>query len=146
DVGSARELHDAIEDHYPIVLTRDIGKGRSWLKQKARGSERCGLVASSGTMRLKPEGINVKGSIDPATWFLNHKSDVRSSYYLEDVATEFDIQGLELDWTGVCWDADFRRHKSTWELYLFKGTRWQKVNDPSRRVYLANCYRVLLTR
>jgi hypothetical protein len=146
DVDLALGLHCAIEKDYPLALTRDIGQVREWLRRKARGTERYGLVASSGAIRLKPEGLNVKTAIDPVTWFLNDKDDIRSSYYLEDVATEFDIQGLELDWTGVCWDADFRRENNEWGLYAFKGTRWQDVNDQFRRTYLANAYRVLLTR
>lgn len=146
DVDLALGLYGAIKEVYPITLTRDIGQARAWLRKNARGSERSGLVASSGAIRLKPEGINVKTGIDPITWFLNDKDDIRSSYYLEDAATEFDIQGLELDWTGVCWDADFRREGNAWGLYAFKGTRWQGVNDQYRRVYLANAYRVLLTR
>lgn len=146
EIDLARDLYSTIEKDYPIILTRDIGCARDWLREKARGSERYGLVASSGAIRLKPEGINVKAGINPITWFLNDKHDIRSSYYVEDPATEFDIQGLELDWTGVCWDADFRREGSKWSLYAFKGTRWQDVNDQYRRVYLANTYRVLLTR
>jgi hypothetical protein len=146
DVESAHELYGAIQEDYPITLTRDIGRAREWLRQAARGTERYGFVASSGAIRLKPEGINVKNAIDPITWFLNNRDDIRSSYYLEDVATEFDIQGLELDWTGVCWDADFRREENKWGLYAFKGTRWQDIHDDYRRVYLANAYRVLLTR
>ncbi len=131
---------------YHMALTRDLSKARSWLRQHARGTERLGLVASSGAMRLKPEGIHVKSKIDPANWFLNGKEDIRSSYYLEDVATEFDIQGLELDWTGLCWDADLRMQSDEWAHYNFKGTKWQNVKDRYRRVYLANAYRVLLTR
>ena len=142
----ARGLYDAIRKDYPIFLTREIGQVREWLRKKATGSERYGIVASSGAIRLKPEGINVKAGIDPVTWFLNYKDDIRSSYYLEDVATEFDIQGLELDWIGIIWDADFRREGNDWGLYAFKGTRWQNVNDQYRHVYLANAYRVLLTR
>ena len=84
--------------------------------------------------------------IDPVNWFLNDQQDVRSSYYLEDVATEFDIQGLELDWVGVCWDANFRRNGDEWSLHQFKGTKWMNVNDQSKRAYLGNAYRVLLTR
>lgn len=145
DAERARMLQSHL-GQYEIVLTRDINKARDWLRMKARGTERLGLIASSGAIRLKPEGINVKAEIDPVTWFLNGKEDIRSSYYLEDVATEFDVQGLELDWTGVCWDADLRREKDAWVLYNFKGTRWQSVNDSYRRVYLANAYRVLLTR
>ncbi|MGY2915782.1 DNA/RNA helicase domain-containing protein [Bradyrhizobium sp. USDA 3262] len=92
------------------------------------------------------EGINVHEKIDAATWFLNGRDDVRSSYYMEDPATEFDIQGLELDWVGVCWDADFRSIDGKWQYYRFSGTRWQNVNDESRKIYLTNAYRVLLTR
>ena len=88
----------------------------------------------------------MKNKLDPAVWFLNDKDDIRSSYYLEDIATEFDIQGLELDWVGMCWDADFRREGESWEGYLFKGTKWQNVKDEYRKVYIKNAYRVLLTR
>lgn len=132
--------------NYPLMVTRDLGAARQWLRAQARGTERIGLVASSGAMRLKPEGIHVRAGIDPASWFLNGKDDIRSSYYLEDVATEFDIQGLELDWTGMCWDGDFRMERDGWGFYAFKGTRWQNVKDAFRRMYLANAYRVLLTR
>src|SRR5262249_43244493 len=78
--------------------------------------------------------------------FLNDKSDVRSSYYLEDPATEFDIQGLEVDWVGVCWDADLRWSDGRWSHHKFRGTVWQNVNDTYQRAYLSNAYRVLLTR
>ncbi len=142
----AQGLYEAIQKDYPIVLTRKIRLAREWLRTKARGTERYGLVASSGAIRLKPEGINVKDEIDPVPWFLNDKRDVRSAFYLEDAATEFDIQGLELDWAAVCWDADFRRSKVSWEHHAFRGTRWQEIHDRYRRVYLANSYRVLLTR
>ncbi len=141
----ARSIYSSLTN-YPIALTRDINHARDWLRSKARGTERLGLVASSGAIRLKPEGIVVKAEIDPVTWFLNGKEDIRSSYYLEDVATEFHVQGLELDWVGVCWDADLRMEGGVWSLYNFKGTKWQSVNDSYRRVYLANAYRVLLTR
>ncbi len=147
----ARELHQAIKDVYPIVLTRNLDSARVWLKQHARGSELYGLVASSGANRLKPEGINIKAKITPAEWFLNGEQDVRSCQYLEDVATEFDIQGLELDWVGVCWDANFRYcndalHGGLWSYNNFSGTTWQKVQKEEKQRYLANSYRVLLTR
>jgi len=143
-VAAARIRQDL--PNYPLALTRELGTARSWLKSHARGTERMGLVASSGGLRLRPEGIHVKSKIDAASWFLNSKDDVRSSYYLEEVATEFDIQGLELDWTGVCWDADFRREQDQWGLYDFTGSAWHNVNNSFRRIYLANAYRVLLTR
>lgn len=145
DAARANEIHSSLPG-YKLAVTRDLACARLWVRTQARGTERAGLVASSGALRLRPEGIHIKAGIDPAAWFLNGKDDVRSSYYLEEVATEFDIQGLELDWTGVCWDADFRRTPSGWGHYDFVGTRWQNVNDRFRQTYLANAYRVLLTR
>jgi hypothetical protein len=147
----AKILYNAIKDVYPIALTRNLHVARAWLLQHARGGELYGLVASSGANRLKPEGINIKVKIKPAEWFLNGKQDVRSCQYLEDVATEFDIQGLELDWAAVCWDADFRyvfdiQGIDRWSFNKFTGTTWKKVNSESRQRYLANAYRVLLTR
>lgn len=132
--------------NYPIYITRELVLAKKWIREKARGSERYGILASSGANRLKPEGINVKVEIDPVNWFLNDKSDVRSSYYLEDAATEFHVQGLELDWAIVCWDANLRRINNQWNYYDFKGTKWQSVNDRFRQIYLKNSYRVLLTR
>jgi len=145
DAEAARAAFAGLE-LYPIVLSRDLDEARAWLKTKARGSERYGLVASSGASRLKAEGLNVKAAIEPPNWFLNGRDDVRSSFYLEDVASEFDVQGLELDWTCVCWDADLRHDGAGWRPYKFKGTRWQSVNDRFLRLYLKNAYRVVLTR
>ena len=90
----ARELYKDIQHKYPIVISRDVSKARQWLKDRARGSERYGIIASSGAQRLKAIGIDIKSDIDEIHWFLNSKRDVRSSYYLEPVATEFHIQGL----------------------------------------------------
>lgn len=146
DTQTSKSLYLDIKDNYPIVLARNIEKAKDWLKSKARGTERYGLVASSGACRLKPIGLNVKAKIDPRHWFLNDREDVRSSYYLEDIATEFDIQGLELDWICVAWDADFRFSQSGWQCMNFKGTKWQHIRDNVRRQYLKNAYRVLLTR
>lgn len=145
DAEAARQAHTKLEN-YPLHLTRDLNAARHWLRQTARGSERYGLVASSGAMRLRPEGLHVKAGIDPPNWFLNDRSDIRSSYYLEDVASEFDVQGLELDYVGVCWDADLRYIDDDWHGYNFKGTKWQSVKDRFRRLYLKNAYRVILTR
>jgi DUF2075 family protein len=116
------------------------------LRKKARGTERTGILASSGGRRLKPYGVYAKNNIDPRQWFLNNKNDVRSSFYLEDVATEFDIQGLELDWTCLCWDLDLRFDNQRWDYKEFKGTSWNNINDESKQLYLKNSYRVLLTR
>ena len=88
----------------------------------------------------------MKAKVDPAAWFLNDSSDVRSSFYLEEVATEFDVQGLELDWVGVCWDANFRYEGGNWGLYNFRGSTWQRVNQVERQLFLKNAYRVILTR
>jgi hypothetical protein len=142
----ARNLYSEIKAAYPIALSRNLGQTKGWLRAHARGSERFGLVATSGASRLKPEGINVHEKISATNWFLNEKTDVRSSYYLEDPATEFDIQGLELDWVGVCWDADFRRVDGRWSHHKFRGTVWQKIANRYQQSYLANAYRVLLTR
>ena len=144
--NEAKVLYKEIRPHYPIYLTRNLNSARNWLKEKARGSERVGIVASSGAYRLRPHGIHIKTNIDPKNWFLNSKEDVRSSYTLEEAATEFDIQGLELDWTCVAWDADFRFNNSNWEYKKFRGAVWQNVNDRTRQQYLKNAYRVLLTR
>lgn len=132
--------------NYPIVLTRDLHKAKDWLRKQARGSERYGMVVSSQAERLKPYAIDIRPKIDPVHWFLNTKEDVRSSYYLEDVATEFHIQGLELDWSCVIWDADLRYSDSGWIYKSFRGKKWQNIVSPDRRRYLKNAYRVLLTR
>jgi|TARA_Y100000294_G_scaffold127988_1_gene119593 hypothetical protein len=144
--SEAKRLYLETKNDYPILLTRNIEHAKDWLRRKARGTERCGIIASSGAYRLKPYGIHIKAKIDPINWFLNDKEDVRSSYFLEDVATEFDIQGLELDWICVAWDANFRFTDGQWEYKNFKGTKWQNINDDTRMLYLKNAYRVLLTR
>jgi hypothetical protein len=146
EASEARTIFQDIKASYPIVLTRDLEEARAWLRARARGTERYGLVASAGALRLKPGGVNVRAKIDATYWFLNDKTDVRSSFYVEDVATQFDIQGLELDWVGVCWDADYRRVNGRWAHYRFRGTSWDNVNDQFQKAYLANAYRVLLTR
>jgi hypothetical protein len=146
DKDMATKLFVGLNQKYPIVITRDILRAKEWLKQKARANERFGLVASSKALRLKPYGIFVEVQIDPSNWFLNRKDDIRSSYFLEYVANEFDIQGLELDWVCVAWDADFRFLNQDWGYYQFRGTKWQKIQDKENIVYLKNTYRVLLTR
>jgi len=137
---------EQFKDKYPIVLTRDIVKAKQWLKDKARGSERYGMVVSSQALRLKPFAIDVKSPMNHVNWFLDGKDDVRSSFYLEDVATEFQIQGLELDWSCVVWDGDLRFSPHGWQTYSFKGNKWQNINSKIRKQYLLNAYRVLLTR
>ena len=142
----AQKTLEQIQRRYPIVITRDLMKAKQWLKTQARGSERYGIVVSSQAERLKPHAINVKSPVDPVHWFLDGKEDVRSSYYLEDVVTEFQVQGLELDWACVTWDADFRYTKNGWEHFSFVGDRWNRIRKPERQNYLKNAYRVLLTR
>ena len=146
DPGAAARLYKEIAGRYPIAVTRNLSTARGWVRAQARGSERYGLLASSGARRLRPEGIEVRQKIDPAAWFLNERSDVRSSYYCEETATEFDVQGLELDWAAIGWDADLRYARDTWHYWDFKGSRWQQVKALEPRVYLKNAYRVLLTR
>ena len=146
DRDMATDAYLKIKDRYPIVLTRDLQKAKGWLKQKARGSERYGLIVSSQAQRLKPFAIDVKSPMNPVHWFLNDKEDVRSSFYLEDVATEFHVQGLELDWTCVTWDGDLRYSDEGWKTFSFVGSKWQNIHKEERKRYLINAYRVLLTR
>lgn len=146
DLIAAQKLYSDIANNYPISLTRDLSQVRNWLRQRARGSERYGILASSGAVRLRPEGIFVKSDIAVEHWFLKDRQDIRSSNALEEVATEFDIQGLELDWTAVAWDADLRYINDHWEFYSFKGSKWLSIKDRMRKLYLKNSYRVLLTR
>lgn len=131
---------------YPIVMTRSLAEARAWLQSRARGLRRSGLVASSGAKRLRRFGVDVDGKNEPVHWFLADCEDVRSSTYLEVPATEFDIQGLEVDWAGLCWDADLRRADGGWRCMRFRGTRWENIRGEADRQYLLNKYRVLLTR
>ena len=146
DIREARKTLLATQNKYPIVITRDLQKAKAWLKKNARGSERYGIVVSSQALRLKPLAVDAKATIDPIHWFLDTKEDVRSSYYLEDVATEFQIQGLELDWSCVIWDGDFRFAKDHWECRSFCGSKWNQIRKEENKAYLKNAYRVLLTR
>lgn len=146
NIDEARKNYASIKDKYPIVLARDMFKAKQWLKEKARGTERYGIVVSSQAQRLKPFAIDVKSPMDPIHWFLDGKEDIRSSYYLEDVATEFQVQGLELDWTCVTWDGDFRYSSNGWRSFSFVGSKWNNINKEERKLYLKNAYRVLLTR
>ena len=125
----ARNEFASISGRFPIVVTRDLEKAKGWIRGKARGSERFGLVASSKAMRLKPHAIDIRVSVDPVQWFLNDHTDTRSSQYLEDCATEFQVQGLELDWTCVNWDGDFRRTTDDWCYNDFRGCRWERIKS-----------------
>lgn len=143
---NAKETLKKLNGKYPVVITRDVEKAKKWLKEKARGSERYGIVVSSQAYRLKPLAIDVKTPINHVNWFLDDKDDIRSSYFLEDVATEFQVQGLELDWVCVTWDADLRYSNEGWKTYSFVGNKWQNIHKSIRKKYLINAYRVLLTR
>jgi hypothetical protein len=146
NVDSAKRNLEILRNQYPIVITRSIVSAKNWVKEKSRGNERYGIVVSSQAQRLKPYAIDVKAPINPVHWFLKGKEDIRSSFFLEDVATEFHVQGLELDWVCVAWDADFRYAKDQWETFSFVGHKWQKIKKNDRKQYLKNAYRVLLTR
>jgi schlafen family protein len=146
DKAEAKKAFAELAQRYPIAITRDLNVAKQWIRSHARGTERYGLVASSKAMRLKPHAIDIRVSVDPVHYFLNDRGDTRSSYYLEDAATEFQVQGLELDWVCVNWDGDFRFTGSDWSYHDFRGDRWCNIANPDNRVYLRNAYRVLLTR
>lgn len=143
-----KEIYQLISEKYPVFITRDYQVAKDWVSKQVRGSQRCGVMACSSAQRLKPEGIYVFTDIDVKNWFLAPSDDLRSSNMLEIVASEFKVQGLEIDWGIVCWDADLRRTKKDddWDYYSFRGTRWNKRNKPEQKRYLLNSYRVLLTR
>ncbi len=151
---NAATLYDEIKDNYPIVLTRDMAKARRWLHDKVRGTERTGVLVTKESARFKPLAVHVlpSGDENAVHWFLDDKSDVRSSNYLEDAATEIQVQGLELDYTCLLWDADMRYENGKWHFYRFNGqTKWteQNADTESKRElqkYMLNAYRVLLTR
>ena len=147
EMAMAQEQLSLLRDRFPIVITRDLARAKNWIRSKARGSERFGLVASSGAERLRPHAVDVRFEINPIHWFLNGTSDVRSSFYMEDPATEFQVQGLELDWVCMTWDADLRLSRSRdWNYHSFRGDKWTNVHKSETRQYLLNAYRVLLTR
>jgi DUF2075 family protein len=145
----SQQAHQAVSQliqRFPVAITRDLGLAKQWIRDHARGTERYGLVASSKAMRLKPHAIDIRVAVDPIPWFLNDREDTRSSYYLEDCASEFQVQGLELDWTCVSWDGDLRHTGSGWSFHDFRGKKWQSVKNAENQAYLRNAYRVLLTR
>ncbi|MDZ7816037.1 MAG: DNA/RNA helicase domain-containing protein [Planctomycetota bacterium] len=148
DIARGKELFDNLSEKYPIALSRSLPKAKKWVKDHARGSERYGILASSGAKRLRPEGITVDKKADVCHWFLSERNDVRSSFYMEDVATEFDVQGLELDWAVVAWDINLRRNADLqiWDYKRFRGTKWEQIKKEEDRRFLMNSYRVLLTR
>lgn len=146
DKNTSKKLYQQFKNDYPICITRDLEVAKKWVRGKAKGSQRYGITASSGAKRLRKYGVWVQNKVDAPNWFLNGKDDVRSSYFLEETATEFDIQGLELDWSILCWDANLRFNNNYFEFFNFNGTKWQNVNKEDNIIYLKNAYRVLLTR
>ncbi|MCR5189252.1 MAG: DUF2075 domain-containing protein, partial [Treponema sp.] len=152
--GKASSIYSEIKDKYPIMLTRDMEKAKRWLHKKVRGSERTGVLITKESARYKPLGIHVLQSDEENAvhWFLEDKADTRASNYLEDAATEIQVQGLELDYTCLLWDADMRYENGSWQFYRFNGKdRWNKVepvtdSKQEQIKYMLNAYRVLLTR
>lgn len=150
----AAGIYSKIKDRYPIMLTRNMTTARSWLRAQARGSQRTGVLVSKSAARFKPLAVDILAPDDENTvhWFLEDKTDVRSSNYLEDAATEIQVQGLELDYTCVLWDADMRYENGSWRYFNFNGrTAWREEmglteTSVERRKYMLNAYRVLLTR
>lgn len=141
--------HDVSEKGYPVLLTRDIEKARMWLRSNARGSQQTGILVTKVAARFKPQAVNVlaQGDENAVHWFLEDKNDIRSSNYLEEAATEIQVQGLELDYACVLWDADMRFHNNEWKFYKFNGkNKWNPENNSDNRKYMLNAYRVLLTR
>ena len=148
--ATAKELYsDVVTNRYPVYLTRDINKARAWLRQNARGTSQTGILVSKVAARFKPQAVNVlaQGDENAVHWFLEDKQDVRSSNYLEEAATEIQVQGLELDFACILWDADMRFENGKWGYYKFNGrTAWTPEKNEEAKKYMLNAYRVLLTR
>lgn len=143
----AKVIYNDIKQVYPICMTRDLNIAKNWIKRQTEGkNSRYGLIASSQAKRLRADGIWVECKCKPEKWFLEGKDDIKSSYYMEEVTTEFDIQGLEIDYAIVGWDADYRYENGHFECYRPSGSKWQTINKEDNRRYLKNAYRVLLTR
>lgn len=153
NTAKAQETFREIQSQYPICITRDLDKAKKWIKEMSRGNERYGLFTSSNAARLKPRGIYYAKecrSLSPENGFLNGEDDIRSSYFLEAVASEFETQGLELDYAIVAWDADLRVENGRWVHYQMSNRlappNWSKIRSENNIIYLTNAYRVLLTR
>lgn len=142
----ASTLLTEIRDKYPIRITRSLDKAKLWIKEQKRGSERYGMLVSSQAQRLRPLSIDVRCKPNTVHWFLDDINDIRSSLFLEDAASEFDVQGLELDWTCIVWDGDLRWENNHWGNYSFTGNKWQNIRSEERKTFQINAYRVLLTR
>lgn len=146
EIELAKETYEELKKSYPVLITRKFDVAKNWVKKKARGTERYGLLASSEGKRLRAEGIWVPSEINHVGWFLNEKDNVDSSYYLEVAASEFKVQGLEIDYAVLAWDADLKYTSNGFDYFKFRGTKWNHVNQEQRQHYLKNAYRVLMTR
>lgn len=146
NISQAQALLETLKNKYPVVITRNLDAAKEWLRKQKRGSERYGLVVSSQAQRLRPLAIDVRSKPNIIHWFLDDITDIRSSLFLEDAASEFDVQGLELDWTCLVWDGDLRRNGREWQNFTLKGNQWQNIRSADKKTYQINAYRVLLTR
>jgi len=147
--NAASLYQDVKQKGYPIVLTRDMEQARDWLRKQARGSQQTGVLVTKVAARFKPLAVHIleQGDENAVHWFLEDKTDIRSSNYLEDAATEIQVQGLELDYACILWDADMRCENGRWSFYKFNGkNKWNLENNEENRKYMLNAYRVLLTR
>ncbi len=144
DHSEAERLASGLDkEKHTIWMTRDLEAAKRWAREKRVGEERVGLIASGQARRLAAEGLFVGLKPPIAHWMLAPTGDIRSSNMLEVVQNQYQVQGLELDYTVVCWDADLRRAEGTWSAFKISGTGWQR----DRAVHVAkNSYRVLLTR
>lgn len=137
---------------YPLYITRSLPQAKQWLKEQAKGQRRYGLLASSGARRLRADGIgtllHATAGAEIAHWYLNEQGDIRSSFALEVPANEYTCQGLELDFTCLCWGGDFLwgEDEQGWQHARLSGNSWQKQRTPTAQQFLQNSYRVLLTR
>ena len=146
NLSQTQSLWAMLKDKYPIVITRNLNAAKDWLRKQKRGTERYGMVVSSQAQRLRPLAIDVRCKPDTVHWFLDDITDIRSSLFLEDAASEFDVQGMELDWTCLVWDGDLRRKNNAWQNFSFTGSKWLNIRSEERKTYQINAYRVLLTR
>ena len=149
NANAANLYQNVVSHNYPFVMTRSMETARAWLREKARGTERTGILVSKVAARFKPLAVKIldQGDDNAIHWFLEDKTDVRASNYLEDAATEIQVQGLELDYACVLWDADMRCEDNKWEYFKFNGKdKWRVERNIENQKYMLNAYRVLMTR
>ena len=114
-----------------------------------RGTERTGVLVTKESARYKPLAIHIlpSGDENAVHWFLEDKADTRSSNYLEDAATEIQVQGLELDYTCLLWDADMRYENGKWHFYKFNGqTKWVEQMGNSESTQELKVYAECISR